>query len=171
MSTYIKIGKLAASHGLKGDLILEHQFGKKTNLKGLKAIFIEELADRFLPYFIESVSVRSDQEVLLKLEGVNDRETARKLTPKQVWLPENEFKQYASTAAPISLLGFAVYQDDALLGEVIEVIEQPHQILCTILYKGKEAFIPVHEESLEKMDVRKRRLDVQLPEGLLDLYE
>jgi 16S rRNA processing protein RimM len=171
MSTYIKIGKLAASHGVKGDLILEHRFGKKTTLKGLKAIFIEEFTDRFLPYFIESVSVRSEQEVLIKLEGINDRESARKLTPKQVWIPEAAFKQYAAASAPISLLGFSIFQDDALLGEVIEVIEQPHQILCTILYKGKEALIPVHEESLEKMDVRQRRLDVQLPEGLLDLYE
>jgi 16S rRNA processing protein RimM len=44
---------------------------------------------------------------------------------------------------------------DAALGEIIEVIEQPHQVLCTILYKGKEAMIPVHEASLLKIDKKK----------------
>ena len=42
MSQYFKIGKLAASHGLKGDLVLEHSLGKQTALKGLEHIFIPD---------------------------------------------------------------------------------------------------------------------------------
>jgi 16S rRNA processing protein RimM len=52
----------------------------------------------------------------------------------------------------------------------LEIIEQPHQILCSILYKGKEALIPVHEESLEKVDQKNRKVFVVLPDGLLDIY-
>ena len=62
MPQYFKIGKLAASHGLKGDLVLQHSLGKKTTLKGLEAIFLEEGKDSFLPYFIESTKIRSDDE-------------------------------------------------------------------------------------------------------------
>ena len=54
MSQYFKIGKLAASHGLKGDLVLQHSLGKKTSLKGLEAIFLEEKKDNFIPYFIQA---------------------------------------------------------------------------------------------------------------------
>ena len=42
MSQYFKIGKLAASHGLLGDLVLQHHLGKKTALKGLEAIYIQD---------------------------------------------------------------------------------------------------------------------------------
>jgi 16S rRNA processing protein RimM len=42
MTEYFKIGKLAASTGLKGELILQHNLGKKTSFKGLEAIFIED---------------------------------------------------------------------------------------------------------------------------------
>jgi 16S rRNA processing protein RimM len=56
------------------------------------------------------------------------------------------------------------------LGEIIEVIEQPHQILCTILYNGNEALIPVHEASLIKIDKKNRKVYVDIPEGLLDIY-
>ena len=57
------------------------------------------------------------------------------------------------------------------LGEVIEVIEQPHQLLCTILIDGKEAFIPIHEDSLERVDKKNRKLYVDLPDGLLEIYK
>ena len=39
MDNYFKIGKLAATFGLEGQLILEHSLGKKTSLKGLGKYF------------------------------------------------------------------------------------------------------------------------------------
>jgi 16S rRNA processing protein RimM len=35
---------------------------------------------------------------------------------------------------------------------------------------GKEALIPVHEETLEKIDKRKKQVFLHLPDGLLDIY-
>lgn len=170
MNNYFKIGKLAATFGLEGKLILEHSLGKKTSLKGLEHIFIEETKDSFLPYFIESAKVKNDKEVYLKLEGVTSKEEARKFIKKEVWLIENDFKKFSANAAPISLLGFMVISDEEELGEVCEVIEQPHQVLCKVILNGKEALIPVHEDSLEKIDKKNRKLFLNLPEGLLDIY-
>jgi 16S rRNA processing protein RimM len=170
MAQYFKIGKLAASHGLNGDLVLQHSLGKKTSLKGLETIFIETTKENFIPYFIEKTSIKNDEQVFIKLEGIDNKETARKLTPKEVWLSEDDFSKFAAKAAPISLLGYTIVDGEEKLGEVIEVIEQPHQVLCTILYKGKEAFIPIHDESLEKMDKKNKILHVNLPDGLLDVY-
>ena len=56
------------------------------------------------------------------------------------------------------------------LGEILEVIEQPHQVLCRIDLEGKEALIPVHEQTLRKVDQQKREVHVELPDGLLDVY-
>ena len=71
MPEYFKIGKFAASYGLNGDLVLQHNLGKKTSLKGLEAIYIEEKQDNFLPYFIEKTSIKSDSETYIKLEGID----------------------------------------------------------------------------------------------------
>src|ERR1700679_904787 len=157
MAEYFKIGKLAASFGLKGEVVLQHNLGKKTSLKGLDAIFIEEKKDSFLPYFIESTSVKNDTEIFIKLDGVDNKEVARKLTPKEVWITEENFKKFAASSAPIAMLGFNLITDeDEDLGPILEVIEQPHQILCAILIDGKEALIPIHEESLDKIDQKNR---------------
>jgi len=172
MAEYFKIGKLAASFGLKGEVVLQHSLGKKTSLKGLDAIFIEDKKDSFLPYFIESTSVKNDAEIFIKLDGVDTKEVARKLTPKEVWITEENFKKFAASSAPIAMLGFNMITDeDEDLGPILEVIEQPHQILCTILIEGKEALIPIHQESLDKIDVKNRKVYVTLPDGLLDIYK
>jgi len=79
---YFNIGKLVAQHGLKGELLLKHTLGKKKSLKNLPAIFIEEKKNSFLPWFIESSKIKTDDEVYLKLEGINTREAAMKLVKK-----------------------------------------------------------------------------------------
>ena len=170
MNNYFKIGKLAATFGLEGQMVLEHSLGKKTSLKGLKKIFIEQIRDSFLPYFIESAKIKNDKEIYIKLEGVFTKEDAKKFIKKEVWLIENDFKKFSANAAPISLLGFMVISENEELGEVCEVIEQPHQVLCKIILNGKEALIPVHEDSLEKIDKKNRKLFLNLPDGLLDIY-
>ncbi len=170
MTQYFKIGRLAASFGLKGELVLQHSFGKKTSLKGLETIFIEEGPDNFMPYFISSSSIKNDNEVFIKVEGIDTKETARRLTPKEAWVTEENFKKFASKSSPISLLGFHLINGKEDLGEILEVIEQPHQVLCAVSLNGNEALIPVHEESLEKIDKKNRKVFVKLPDGLLDIY-
>ena len=171
MSQYFKIGKLAASVGLKGELVLKHSLGKKTSLKGLETIFLEERKDSFMPYFISTTAIKNDAELYIKLEGIDSKETARKLTPKEVWITDTDFKKFAAKSSPIALLGFNIINEGEDLGEILEVIEQPHQVLCAILLNGKEALIPIHEDSLEKVDTKKRRVYVNLPDGLLDIYK
>ena len=83
---------------------------------------------------------------------------------------ENDFKKFADKSAPISLLGFTMINDEENLGEIFEIIEQPHQVLCKILLNGKEALIPIHEEFLDKVDKKNRKVFVTLPDGLLEIY-
>ena len=169
---YFKIGKLVATFGLGGEIVLQHSLGKRSDLKGLEAIFLEESRDSFLPYFLESAKVKNEQETWIKLEGVDTREKAHTLTQKEAWLLEADFQQHAGKAAPISMLGFTLMDTDEEreLGEILEVIEQPHQVLCRIIVNDIEALIPIHEETLDKIDQKKKQVWVTLPDGLLAIY-
>ncbi|MFC0775362.1 ribosome maturation factor RimM [Terrimonas alba] len=170
MAEYFKIGKLVAAFGINGQLILQHELGKKTALKDLQAIFIEEKKKSFLPWFITAAKIKSENEIYLSLEGVMTREDALKLVQKEVWLTETDFKKFAAKSAPASLLGYTVIDDGNELGTILEVIEQPHQLLCRIEIQSKEVLIPLNEAFLEKIDHRKKQVLVTLPEGLLDIY-
>ena len=92
------------------------------------------------------------------------------LVQKQTWLPEEDFKKFAAKSSPVALLHFDVVQNGEVLGKILEVIEQPHQTLCRIDLQGKEAYIPLHEETLLKVDKKAGQVIVDLPDGLLDIY-
>jgi 16S rRNA processing protein RimM len=171
MTEYFNIGKFVSTFGLKGELILKHTLGKKTSLKGLTAVFVEEKKGSFIPWFIESTRIKNEEELYVKLEGIATREGAGKLTQKQVWLPEADAKKYSSKTAPVSFLGYEIVEKETVVGKILEVIEQPHQVLCRIDYNGKEAFIPLHGETIVKIDRKKGQVVVELPEGLLDIYQ
>ena len=168
---YFKAGKLVAVHGLKGEFILKHELGKKTSLKDLKTIFIEDRKDSFLPWFIETAKARSATEIVLKLETINTREAAAKLSQKEVWLTEEDFKKSSAKSAPANLLGYTIIDSKKKLSEILEVIEQPHQLLCRIELNKKEVLIPINENFLKMIDHKKKEVIVELPEGLLDIYQ
>ncbi len=170
MTEYFKIGKIVASFGLKGEVILKHNLGKKTSLKGLQTIFIEERKQSFLPWFIESAKIKNEEEVYLKLQGIDVREQAIKLTQKEIWIPGNDFKKFSATSSPINLLGYQIVENEKILGKILEVIEQPHQLLCRIEMAKKEVLIPLHEGTIKKIDRKNTQVIVELPEGLLEIY-
>lgn len=171
MNEYINIGKIVAAFGLKGEVILKHALGKKTELKEIEAIFVEENKGSYLPYFVESSKAKDTEEIYVKLESINTRESANRLSTRNVWLLDEDFRKLAGKTAPISLLGFQLIADEeGNLGPIEEVIEQPHQVLLRINLDGKEALIPLHAETLDKIDHKKKEVHVTLPDGLLDIY-
>ena len=87
-----------------------------------------------------------------------------------VWLPEPDFKKFAARSAPASLLGYTIINNKESLGEILELIEQPHQLLCRLEIKGKEVLIPLHEETLRKVNHKNKEVVVNLPDGLLEIY-
>ena len=170
MSQYIHIGKIVAPHGITGHVIIEHALGKPIHFKGIDAIFVEKNAASFIPYFIQSASAKTDTISHLQLEGINSREATAMLLGKKVWLPLDEFQKLVDKQSPLALLGYTVVEAGKSLGVIQEVIEQPHQLMVTILYQGQEAYIPLHEESLKAVNHKAKTISVELPDGLLDLY-
>ena len=170
MKSYFKLGKIVAAHGLKGELVLQHELGKKTDLKKLPALFLELKKDSFVPYFIRKAKGTTEKESLLLLEEIDTREKAQPLVGKICWLPEEQFKQYADQQAPAGLLGYQIIEAAKPIGIIEEVIEQPQQLLCRLQIEKKEVLIPLNESTLLSIDHHAKTVTVQLPEGLLAIY-
>lgn len=170
MSEYTSIGKIVATFGVQGELILKHALGKKTDLKQVPVIFIEEIKGSHLPWFVVSAKAKTEDETYIKLEGLNSKESAHRLTQKKVWLKTEDFRKLAGKSSPIAMIGYTLVSEDEILGPIEEVIEQPHQVLLRISLNGNEALIPLHEETLDKIDHKKQEVHVTLPDGLLDIY-
>lgn len=167
---YIHIGKIVATFGVKGEVLLVHGLEKRSDFKTVEVLFVEETKNSYLPYFIQSAKARDAAETYIKLEGVETKEAAHRFVQKQVWLQQKDFEKVAGKRSMIGLLGFVIVNEGNNIGMVEEVIEQPHQVLLRTTYNNKEAYIPLHEETLLKIDRKNKKVEVTLPDGLLDIY-
>ena len=170
MQSHMHIGKLVASTGLKGELILQHNLGKKSQLEGIQAIFLGDKNKGLLPYFLETAKSRSSDEVVVKLEGVDTLETARKLTPREVWIPEDAARKLLAKDSPLNLLGYFLYDKKEPVGEITEIIDLPHHLTVAVDYQGNEALVPIHPDNLISLDHEKKEVIADIPDGLLDIY-
>lgn len=170
MKADVSVGKLVATFGLKGELVLLHALGGKTDLKDVKVLFVEQQRGSTIPYFLESAKAKSAEETWVKLEGINTREAAALLLQKNAWLTETDFNRLVKPNATIALLGYRVVENGKEIGTIGEIIEQPHQVLCFVMVEGKEALIPLNESTLKGIDRKSKTVQVILPDGLLEIY-
>ena len=123
------------------------------------------------PDFLIISKAKTHDETYIEVEGINTKEQAQKLVQKQVWLLDEDFRRLVGNASPISLLGFTIFDDGTAIGIIDEVIEQPHQVLLQIQYNGNEALIPLHEETIDRIDRKLKQVHLFLPDGLLEIYQ
>lgn len=167
--SYLHIGKIVASFGTDGEVIVTHALGKKCTFKDVEVLFVEETKNSKLPYFIEKAKGKTTDESYVKLEGINSKEATKRLIGKPIWLAEEDARKLSAKQSSIGLIGYMLFDDKTAIGQVIEVIEQPHQILLNVDYNGKEVYIPMHEDNILKVNHTKKSIELELPEGLLDL--
>jgi 16S rRNA processing protein RimM len=169
-NSYRNIGKIVSGFGLKGEMIAQHHLGKKISVSKIKIIFLEQKKDELLPYFIENIRKKGENELYLKLEGIDSKEAASKYIRRDIWMKEVEVQLHTQKSNPIGWVGYSVIDQGRDLGPVLEVIEQPHQVLCRLEINTREVLVPINEQTLDKIDHKAKTLLLTLPDGLLEVY-
>lgn len=165
----IRIGKIVATHGLQGTLILTHVVGNSNWLKNEQVIFVAVQKDSRIPYYITKCKVHNDEEYHIQLDDINTVESAKKLVGKQVYVPA-EILGDAKSDSPLLWIGFNVVDTEkGGLGALIDIAQTGHQWVGTIRYNGKEVLLPMVEPLLLEVNLRNKYIRMNLPEGLLDL--
>ena len=169
-NSYRNIGKIVSVFGLKGEMIVQHHLGKTVAVSKIKVIFLEQQNEEMLPYFVESARKKGADDLYLKVEGIDSKESASKYLRREVWLKEEEVKMHTQKNNPIAWVGYRVIDQGRELGPVLEVIEQPHQVICRLEIDAREVLIPINEQTLTKIDHKAKTLLLTLPDGLLEVY-
>ncbi|MBS1615067.1 MAG: 16S rRNA processing protein RimM [Bacteroidetes bacterium] len=166
----LRIGKLVATHGVQGDLILTHITGKTGWLKAGDVLFVALRKGSHIPYFISKIKRDQEEEIILHLEDTDLPETAKMLVGKEVFVEEKVLATIGQDS-PLLWIGFEAIDEQAgSLGPVEDVYQTAQQWLATVHFRGKEALLPLIDQTLLKIDIPNRKLYLSIPEGLLEVY-
>lgn len=165
------LGHIAKLHGYKGGVSLFLDVTNYEDYQGLDAIFID-INNHLTPFFIQTMSLKNNGFAMVKLDGVDDEITARKLLRKDVYLPAEILPELDGiNFYDHEVVGFKVideeYGDVGILQQVIDLKVNP---LLQIEKDGKEVLIPLIEGVIKKVDRKKKELHVLAPGGLIELY-
>jgi 16S rRNA processing protein RimM len=163
-----KIGYVAKTHGLKGEITFIPS-PECPDLSEVTSFFIEQKSN-LVPYFIESVSLRGDQ-AFIKLEDVNDQQTAHLLKGCSVYAPKSERAKLArGEFYNDEVIGFEVRDMElGALGEVKEIEEAGPNRFLVVISSVKELMIPVQGPFIKSVNKSRKQITVELPEGFLDI--
>lgn len=136
------------------------------------ADYIVCLMDGILvPFFFESYRFRSDSTALIKLEGIDTEQQARRMTNVEVYFPKEHAEKLEDNELTWNyFVGFLIKDiNKGEIGKVTDVDDSTINTLFVVDHKGNEVLIPAQEDFMVDMDRKKKVITMHLPEGLLEL--
>jgi len=166
----IRIGKIVATHGINGDLILTHVLGNSKWLKKEHILQVEMQKGSYIPYFISQCKENNNKEYIIHIEDIDKIELAKKLVTKHVYVDENILTAFARQS-PLLWIGFTVIDSkNGKLGAIEDVMQTGNQWLAKITYKNTEVLIPLIDQTIDSLDIKTKIINMTLPDGLLEVY-
>lgn len=167
---YLYIGKLLKTHGIKGELQLGLDIDNPDDIQYLKVVFIE-INKGLIPYFVENMRI-GGQKAIVALRDIPSVEKASWLCGKAVFadekmLPERDDEGFS----PNQLIGFGVTDlNFGYIGKIEHIVELRGHNLIHIDCNGKEVLVPLRYEIIVAIDMNQKTVQIEAPEGLIELY-
>jgi len=166
----IRVGKIVATHGLQGWAVMTHITGSSDWLKNGQALMVEMQKGSLIPYFVEEFKATSNEEYMVKLEDVATVGEAKRLIKRHVYVDESVLSAYAKDS-PLMWIGFQVTDvHKGLLGPIEDVMQTGTQWVATLTIDGNEVLLPLVPQMIKDVNIRNRRIIMELPDGLLEVY-
>lgn len=163
----IYIGRITRYRGIIGEV--ELQFTNDAFDRGEAEYLVLNRDGILVPYFWEEYRFKNDSTVILKLMNIDTEAAAKRLVGAEVFYPAAAICEEDADTLPSlkALVGFEVSdQQGRSLGRITDVDDSSVNILL-LLSSGH--LIPYHDDFLLHYDLQKKVLQLNLPEGILDL--
>ncbi len=166
-----KIGRIGRPHGLGGEVVFNFTDDIFDNV-GCPYL-ICEIDGILVPFFIEEYRFKSDSSAIVKFEDVDSVEAARRIVGADVYFE----RKYAGRGSQdeVSLdffVGFTIKKPDGtVIGEIVDTDVSTDNWLFVVKRDGtaEEILIPAHEEFINDINQKNKIMEMDLPEGLLNL--
>lgn len=165
------LGKIAKKFSFKGEVLIYLDTDEPELYEDMESVFVE-FNKNLVPFFIENSSLHKGDFLRVQFEDVITEEEADKLIGCEIYLPLLMLPKLEGNKFYFhEVIGFEI--EDLKLGVfgVIESInDSSAQPLFEVLNGSVELLIPMIDQFLVKVDRENKKVIMDLPDGLIDMY-
>ncbi len=165
------LGKIAKKFSFKGEVLIYLDTDEPELYEDMDSVFVE-FNKNLVPFFIENSSLHKGDFLRVQFEDVITEEEADKLIGCEIYLPLSMLPKLEGNKFYFhEVIGFEI--EDLKLGVfgVIESInDSSAQPLFEVLNGSVELLIPMIDPFLVKVDRENKKVVMDLPDGLIDMY-
>ena len=165
------LGKIAKKFSFKGEVLIYLDTDEPELYENMESVFVE-FNNNLVPFFIENSSLHKNDFLRVRFEDVNNEEEADRLLGSAVYLPLNKLPKLTGNKFYYhEVIGFEI-EDKRLgvFGKIVAVNDSSAQTLFEVLNGDVEILIPMIDHFLVKIDRDNKKVVMDLPEGLVEMY-
>ena len=161
------IGQIVGVHGIKGNCKIRSYAESLSVFQSDSVVIVATSDGRQRPYEINWVKPHA-KAALVSLKGVDTRNQAEALIGCELFIEKNRLPDPEEGSYYwFDLIGLDVFENDQkYLGRLESIIQTGSNDVYVVKKDNTEVLIPALESVVQKIDLKNRRMQVDLPEGL-----
>ena len=162
----VLIGEVIKPHGVQGELKIHPITDNPQRFKTLKEVtLVQNQVRRRLNVLSANIL---PEGIILALEGIDTRDEAEKLRGWAIKIDRSEVPPLKEGWYYFELEGMRVYEGETLLGTLTQVIQTGANDVYLVKGPKGEICVPALKSVVKNVDVPGRRMNVELPPGLVE---
>jgi len=165
------LGKIAKKFSFKGELLVYLDTDEPELYENMESVFVEFNKD-LVPFFIENSNLHKNDFLRVKFEDVDSEEEADKLIGCEIYLPLKMLPKLEGNKFYFhEVIGFEI-EDKRLgvFGKIVSINDTTAQPLFEVVNGTVEILVPMIDQFLVKIDRQNKKVIMDLPEGLIEMY-
>ncbi|MFM2213891.1 MAG: Ribosome maturation factor RimM [Bacteroidota bacterium] len=165
------LGKIAKKFSFKGEVLVYLDTDEPELYEDMESVFVE-FNKNLVPYFIESSSLHKNDFLRVQFEDVDSEEEADQLIGCAVYLPLSMLPKLEGNQFYFhEVIGFEI-EDKRLgvFGKIVSINDASAQPLFEVVNGEVEILVPMIDQFLVEIDRKNKKVIMDLPEGLIEMY-
>ncbi|MBP6558172.1 MAG: 16S rRNA processing protein RimM [Flavobacterium sp.] len=165
------LGKIAKKFSFKGEVLIYLDTDEPELYENMESVFVE-FNKNLVPFFIENSSLHKNDFLRVQFEDVDSEAEADTLLGCEIYLPLTMLPKLSGNKFYFhEVIGFEI-EDKRLgiFGVIQSINDTTAQPLFEVLNGEVEMLIPMIDHFLVEIDRKNKKVVMDLPEGLVEMY-
>ena len=165
------LGKISKKFSFKGEVLIYLDTDEPELYENMESVFVE-INKNLIPFFIENSSLHKNDFLRVSFEEVKNEQDADAIINKEVFLPLSSLPKLSGNKFYYhEVVGFEIEDKRVgVFGIIQSINDSAAQPLFEVLNGNVEILIPMIDEFLVKIDRQNKKVIMDLPVGLVEMY-